>query len=71
LPQGKTIQFTGDLYSNEHKRSFKADNIADRLEADPEKKNRFRLNIDSTPITEWFKNLVLIIEKAAKKIVLP
>ena len=71
LTQGKTVQFSGELYSDEHKHSFKAENIAVRIEPDPEKKNRFRLNIDGTPIAEWVKNIVRIIEKAAKKIVAP
>lgn len=71
LTQGKTIQFTGELYSDEHKRSFKADNVAARLESDPEKKNRLRLTINGTVIFEWFKNLPRIVEKAAKKMIVP
>ena len=71
LTQGKTVQFTGELYSDEHKRSFKADNVAARLETDPEKKNRLRLIIDSIPIGEWFKSLARIIEKAARKMTPP
>ncbi|SBV91361.1 hypothetical protein [uncultured Dysgonomonas sp.] len=37
----------------------------------PEKKSRFHMTIDSTPIAEWLKNLARIIEKAAKKIIAP
>ena len=71
LTQGKTVQFTGELYSDEHKRSFKTENIAVHIESDPEKKNRFRLNIDGTPITEWFKNLARTVQKAARTIITP
>ena len=71
LTQGKTVQFTGELYSDEHKRSFNAENITARIEPDPEKKNRFRLNIDGTPITEWFKNLARTVQKAARTIITP
>ncbi len=71
LTQGKTIQFTGELYSDEHKRSFKADNIAVRIEPDPEKKNRFRLNIDGTPIADWFRNIARTVQKASRTIIIP
>ena len=52
LTQGKTVQFSGELYSDEYKRSFKADNIPVHIEPDPENKNRFRLNLDGTPIAD-------------------
>lgn len=71
LTQGKTVQFTGELYSEEHKRSFKADNVTARIEPDPEKKNRLHLTINGTAIAEWIKSLARIIEKAAKKIIAP
>ncbi|MCD7942675.1 MAG: hypothetical protein LUH50_22935 [Bacteroides intestinalis] len=66
LTQGKTVQFTGELYSDEHKYNFKADNIAARIESDPEKKTRLRLTINGTAITDWFSNLVRTVQKVSK-----
>lgn len=71
LVQQKPVQFTGELYSEEHKRRFKADNITARLEPDPDKHGKFRLTIDGTTIAEWFKNLARIIEKTTRNIITP
>lgn len=71
LTQGKTVQFSGELYSEEHKRSFKAENVAARLVTESGNKNRFCLTINGTFIAEWFKNLIRKIETSARNFVAP
>ncbi|WP_165021123.1 MobV family relaxase [Dysgonomonas sp. ZJ279] len=69
MTQGKTVQFIGELYSEEHKRSFKADDVSARIESDPERKNRFRITINGISIAEWFKNLAQKLEHSVRRIV--
>lgn len=71
MTQGKTVRFTGELYSNEYKRSFKADNIDAKLMSDAKNSNRLHLTINGTIIAEWFRNLARMVEKAARTIIAP
>lgn len=52
LMTGKTIEYSGELYSEEHKRKFMAKEIKAKICTD---KGRFVLTIDFRPIGEWFK----------------
>ena len=52
LMTGKNIEYSGELYSEEHKRKFMAKEIKAKICTD---KGRFVLTIDSRPIGEWFK----------------
>ena len=69
MTQGKTVRFTGELYSNEYKRSFKADNIDAKLMSDAKNSNRLHLTINGTIIAEWFKNLAQKLEHSVRRIV--
>ena len=52
LMTGKNIEYSGELYSEEHKRKFMAKEIKAKICTD---KGRFVLTIDFRPIGEWFK----------------
>lgn len=71
IASGKTVQFTGELYSEEHKQSFKADNITAKIEPDLTLKNRFHLAINGISIAEWFLNLARQVERVGRKITPP
>ena len=51
----KPFRFTGELYSNEHSRRFKASNVEIRLERGTETQGAFRLLIDRIGLTQWFR----------------
>lgn len=52
LTTGKAIEYSGELYSEEHKRKFMANEIKAKICTD---KGKFVLTIDFRPIGEWFK----------------
>ena len=51
----KPIQFSGELYSNEHSRRFKANDVEIRLERNVESHGAFRLLIDRIGLVQWFR----------------
>ncbi len=53
LLHGQTVNYSGWLHSNEYRRNVLADNVAAQVIRD-EKQNLF-LNINQTPIAQWFK----------------
>ena len=53
LLHGQAINYSGWLHSNEYRRNALADNVTAQVIRD-EKRNLF-LQIDKTPITQWFK----------------
>lgn len=53
LLNGKTVNYSGLLHSNEYRRNALADNVMAQVIMD-EKRFLF-LHIDDTPITQWFK----------------
>ena len=52
LLTGKPVEYSGELYSEEHKRKFKAKDIKAKVFSD---NGKFVLTIDLRPIGEWFK----------------
>ena len=54
LVNGKPVNFSGSLYSQEHQQEFQTENLTAKMEKDPDKKNCFRLTINGTHILEWF-----------------
>lgn len=52
LMMGKPLGYSGELYSEEHKRKFMAKEVKAKVFSD---KGRFVLTIDLQPIGEWFK----------------
>ena len=53
LFSSKTILYTGDLYSEEHKRKFSAQNSQIKIDKDANKK--LSLSIDGSTHSDWFK----------------
>lgn len=52
LLTGKPIEYSGELYSEEHKRKFMAKDVKAKVFSD---NGKFVLTIDLRPIGEWFK----------------
>lgn len=52
LLTGKSIEYNGELYSEEHKRKFMAKDVKAKVFSD---NGKFILTIDLRPIGEWFK----------------
>lgn len=52
LLTGKSIEYSGELYSEEHKRKFMAEDVKAKVFSD---NGKFILTIDLRPIGEWFK----------------
>ena len=52
LLTGKPVQYSGELYSEEHKRKFTAKDVKAKVFSD---NGKFILTIDLRPIGEWFK----------------
>lgn len=51
----KPIQFSGELYSDEHSQRFKANDVEVRLERRTESQGGLRLLIDKIGLSQWFK----------------
>jgi hypothetical protein len=51
----KPVQFSGELYPNEHNQRFKANDVEVRLERGTESQDAFRLLIDRIGLSQWFK----------------
>lgn len=52
LIMGKSLEYSGELYSEEHKRKFMAKEVKAKVFSD---KGKFVLTIDLKPIGDWFK----------------
>ena len=52
LLTGKPVEYSGELYSEEHKRKFMAKDVKAKVFSD---NGRFVLTIDLRPIGEWFR----------------
>lgn len=52
LMMGKPLEYSGELYSEEHKRKFMAKEVKAKVFTD---KGKFVLTIDLKPIGDWFK----------------
>jgi predicted nucleic acid-binding Zn-ribbon protein len=52
LMMGKSLEYSGELYSEEHKRKFMAKEVKAKVFSD---KGKFVLMIDLQPIGDWFK----------------
>lgn len=52
LMMGKPLEYSGELYSEEHKRKFMAKEVKAKVFTD---KGKFVLTIDLRPIEDWFK----------------
>lgn len=55
LLAGKALNFSGSLYSEEHKRKFNVENAEIKVFSDFTKPNQLFLYINRQPIVEWLK----------------
>ena len=55
LVSSKPLEYAGELYSEEHKRKFTAENVTARITADDTDRRKLTLKINGQPIGEWFK----------------
>ena len=55
LVKGKSLEYAGELYSEEHGRKFKTEKAGVQVMKDPTDGTKLVLAIDRKPIAEWFK----------------
>lgn len=51
----KPLEYSGTLYSEEHKRNFNSTRISARIVIEPTDKRKFALHIDGKGVSEWFR----------------
>lgn len=51
----KPLEYSGTLYSEEHKRNFNAAQVSARIVIEPTDKRKFALHIDGKGVSEWFR----------------
>lgn len=52
---GKPLKYSGTLYSEMHRKQFKAENVIARISPDETNGRKFILKIDGLPIVRWFR----------------
>ena len=55
LIRGKSLKYSGTLYSEKHRKQFKAENVIARISPDETNGRKFILKIDGLPIVRWFR----------------
>lgn len=55
LIRGKSLKYSGTLYSEMHRKQFKAENVIARISPDETNGQKFILKIDGLPIVRWFR----------------
>lgn len=55
LLTGKALNFSGSLYSEEHRRKFKVEDAEIKVFSDSTKPNQLFLHINRQLIVDWFK----------------
>ncbi len=63
LIKGKPLEYSGELYSEEHNCKFTADRITAQITPDPTDKRKLQLNIDKVPFKEWCKNQITTLQR--------
>ncbi|WP_302606258.1 MobV family relaxase [uncultured Alistipes sp.] len=53
LIKGKPLEYSGELYSEEHDCKFTVERVAAQITSDPTDKRELQLNIDKIPFKEW------------------
>lgn len=56
LIKGKPLEYSGELYSEEHNCKFMVERIIVQITPDPTDKRKLQLNIDKVPFAEWCNN---------------
>lgn len=55
LIKGQPLEYSGELYSEEHNCKFPVERVTARITPDPTDKRKLQLNIDTTQFEEWCK----------------
>ena len=55
LIKGKPLEYSGELYSEEHDCKFTVERVTAQITPDPTDKRKLQLNIDKIPFKEWCK----------------
>ena len=55
LTRGQSLKYSGTLYSEMHRKQFKAENVIARISPDETNGRKFILKIDGLPIVRWFR----------------
>lgn len=55
LIRGKSLKYSGTLYSEMHRKQFKAENVIAWISPDETNGRKFILKIDGLPIVRWFR----------------
>ena len=55
LIKGKPLEYSGELYSEEHNCKFRVERVTAQITPDPTDKRKLQLNIDKIPFKEWCK----------------
>lgn len=53
LIKGKPLEYSGELYSEEHNCKFAVERVTVQITPDPTDKRKLQLNIDKIPFNEW------------------
>lgn len=53
LIKGKPLEYSGELYSEEHNCKFTVERVAAQITSDPTDKRKLQLNINKVPFKEW------------------
>ncbi len=53
LIKGKPLEYSGELYSEEHNCKFTVERVTAQINPDPTDKRKLQLNIDKIPFKEW------------------
>ncbi len=53
LIKGKPLEYSGELYSEEHDCKFTVERVTAQITSDPTDKRKLQLNIDKIPFKEW------------------
>ena len=53
LIKGKPLEYSGELYSEEHNCKFTVEQVTAQITPAPTNKRKLQLNIDKVPFKEW------------------
>lgn len=65
------MEYSGTLYSEEHRRQFSATQISVRIVIEPTDKRKFALHINGQGISEWFKEQFDKLRQSVRQTVQP
>ncbi|WP_297604039.1 MobV family relaxase [uncultured Alistipes sp.] len=55
LLKGKPLEYSGELYSEEHNCQFPVERVTAQITPNPTDKRKLQLNIDKVPFKEWYR----------------